>query len=93
MAKKAEFESARLTDFEFRRRARATRLLAAVYGIDADALVASIARADEAGVIAAVAREAEAAPIDVAASYERCLAEAHRDLVVERGDPTPHRLA
>lgn len=93
MAKKAEFESARLSDFEFRRRARATRLLAVAFGLDEDALVASIARLDEEALIASVATHARADLAEVATAYAQCLSGAHRQLVGERGDPTPHRLA
>jgi hypothetical protein len=47
MRKKEEFESARLLDFEFRQRARATRLLARAFGLDEVALVREVvARSD-----------------------------------------------
>jgi hypothetical protein len=93
MRKKEEFESARLMDFGFRRRARATRALAAAYGMDPEALVREIALMDEAGLIALVAGRAGHDCASVQATYDRCVAEAHRSLVAERGDPTPHRLS
>ena len=93
MRKKEEFESARLMDFEFRRRARATRLLARSLGLEEDgaaALVATMsedAASERLGLLAGVSAE------EAAAEYRRCLAIAHAQLVAERGDPSPHPLA
>lgn len=92
MRRKAEFESGRLLDFEFRRRARATRSLAARFDLDAAEIVREIAVRDEDGVLDLVADRAGVDRAEVAAAYADCLADAHRQLVAERGDPTPHRL-
>lgn len=92
MRKKEEFESARLLDFEFRRTARATRLLATVFSLEAAALVSEIAKRDEHGVLKVVSERANVSLDDVIATYQACLADAHRQLVAERGDPTPYRL-
>jgi hypothetical protein len=92
MSKKEEWESARLLDFEFRRRARATRMTAEALGLDegqAAHVVATTAEADIAGLLAELAG---AEPQEVAAAYHRNIATAHAQLVAERGDPTPHRL-
>ena len=92
MRKKEEFESARLMDFEFRQRARATRLLARRFGADESALVREIVLLDEDSVVSLVA-DRSGQPIEaVAAAYRNCLGEARRDLIAERGDPTPYRL-
>ena len=93
MRKKAEHETARLLDFEFRRRVRATPMFLAIHHLDeteAAGLVATLAED------AALARLAERAGLSVeqaAEDYRTCLTTAHAQLVAERGDPTPHRLA
>jgi hypothetical protein len=92
MQKKEEFESARLADFEFRQRVRATRLLARTLAIDEASLVKEIAARDEGGVIDLIAAATSRSKDDIAADFVRCLAEARKQLIAERGDPTPHRL-
>ncbi len=92
LLKKEEFESARLLDFEFRQRARATRLLARELGLDGNQLVREIAMQDEAGVIALAAQATQNPPEAITAQYHQCLAKAREELIAERGDPTPHRL-
>lgn len=93
MRKKEEFESARLMDLKFRLRARAARSLASSLGISATAAASLVAAAPEAELVERLA-ELAAAPVDVVRQeYQRCLAEARENLVAERGDPTPHRLA
>ena len=92
MRKKEEFESARLMDFEFRQRARATRLLARSLGLDEAALVREIATLDEDGLVDKVADESGQPRSDVAAEYRRCLGLAREQVIAERGDPTPYRL-
>ena len=60
MAKKGEFESARLADFEFRQRARTFRLMAEARGEDPSALVAMIAqKSDEAILEELAARDGQ----------------------------------
>lgn len=92
MQKKEEFESARLADFEFRQRVRATRLLARTLGVDESSLVKEIAARDEEGVLDLVAVETSRSKVKIAAEFARCLVEARAQLIAERGDPTPHRL-
>lgn len=92
MQKKEEFESARLADFEFRQRVRATRLLARTLGVDESSLVKEIAARDEEGVLDLVAVETSRSKDKIAAEFARCLVEARAQLIAERGDPTPQRL-
>ena len=89
LLKKGETESARLADFEFRLRVRTFRLLAAALGEEPDAVAALVARSDDAGVLTALAeRHGE----QLQERYAECRAEARRQLVAERGDPSPYRL-
>jgi hypothetical protein len=92
MRKKEEFESARLMDFDFRQRARATRLLAQTYKLDEDAVVREIAVLPENGVLEFVAASTGRSSEEISTEYARCLSEARKQLIVERGDPTPNRL-
>ena len=93
MRKKEEFESARLMDFEFRERARATRLLARAFGLDEDSLVREIATRDGAGLLDMVTAKTGRTRDEVSSEYDRCLAAARKQLIKERGDPTPYRLS
>jgi hypothetical protein len=93
MRKKEEFESARLMDFEFIRRARATRLLARSVGLDETETVRQIADCDEAGLIDRLLPLVQIDREALSTAYQRCLARAHAELVAERGDPAPHRMA
>jgi len=86
LLKKAEVESARLDDFEFRLRARTFRLLAPLLGVEADALVARIAVEPDEAIIASL-------PAEARAWYEEARIEARRQLIEELGDPTPYKLA
>lgn len=92
MRRKEEFESARLMDFEFRQRARATRLLARRHGLDEAELIREIAVLTEPELVAWVAARSGKAQAEIAASFQQCLALARRELIDERGDPTPYRL-
>lgn len=92
MRKKEEFESARLMDFAFRERARATRFLARFYDLDEGLLVREIAVRNEDGVLDLVARQTGREEREIAAAYQRCPGAARRELIAERGDPTPYRL-
>ena len=92
MRKKEEWESARLLDFEFRRRARATRLTAQALGLDDTQAAQVVATKAEGDIPERLALLAGADAQEVAAAYHRNLATAHTQLVAERGDPTPHRL-
>jgi hypothetical protein len=92
MRKKEEFESARLMDFEFRQRVRATRLLARRTGADEAWLVSEIAVHPDEAMLDALAERIAAPREALAAAYRECLTEARRQLIGERGDPSPHRL-
>jgi hypothetical protein len=90
LLKKAEVETARLVDFEFRLRARTMRVLAAQIGEDADALVGRIVHADDAAILDGLET---ARGLALGADYRRSLAEARAQLIDEVGDPSPYRLA
>lgn len=93
MRKKGEYESARLDDFAFRCRARATRLLAADLKLGEGFAGRLVATAGEAEALALVAAESGRPLEDVEVHYRRHLVDARAALIAERGDPTPHRLA
>ncbi|TFU05971.1 hypothetical protein EUV02_02820 [Polymorphobacter arshaanensis] len=93
LRKKEEFESARLVDFEFRRRARATRLLLQAMGRDDAEAAAIVASLGEDAIPAHLAALMQTPVKDVAAEFQKCLVIAHRQLVAEQGDPAPFRLA
>ena len=79
LARKGEFESARLDAFAFAWRARAMRAVAVALGQDGDATARRVALEVDDAILADL--------------VERCRADAWASLVAERGDPTPHRLA
>jgi hypothetical protein len=84
--RKAEFETARLDDFNFRLRARTMRLLGEAMGRDPGPLVAAIAVENDSSIIAGLGPGADVA-------YRAALAQARSQLLAELGDPSPHRLA
>jgi hypothetical protein len=90
LLKKAENESARLMDFEFRQRARTFRLLAEQLGLPADELVAMTAHADDEAIFAQLAEGRDAT--DLRRQFDDCRRAARTALIRERGDPSPHRL-
>lgn len=93
LLKKEERESARLSDFAFRLRARTFRGIAAQLGLDPIAVAGWTAEGDDAAVLE---RLAEATGEDPEALYRRyvsCEAAARAALVTEFGDPSPYRLA
>jgi hypothetical protein len=92
MSRKEEWESARLLDFEFRRRARATRMAAQSLGIDETDAARIAATTDDQTIPERLATLSGAPIADVAATYQRCLSTVHSELVAERGDLTPFRL-
>ena len=93
MRKKEEFESARLMDFEFRRRARATRMLVQSLGLEEAVANELVATQSEEAATARLASLTQT-PLDtVQDDYARCIRRAHAALVEERGDPTPYRMA
>lgn len=84
--RKAEFESARLDDFNFRLRARTMRLLGEALERDPDPLVAAIAVEDDSSIVARLGPGADVA-------FRAAVAQARTELIAELGDPSPHRLA
>lgn len=86
LLKKAEVESARLDDFECRLRARTMRLLAPLLGVAPGELVGRIAVEPDEAILASL-------PETALAWFDQARTEARRQLIEERGDPTPHRLA
>jgi hypothetical protein len=92
MQKKEEFESARLMDFEFRLRVRATRLFAQKLGLDEKVLVGETALRSERDLLDLIAKLLARSKNDVARIYGQCVGEARQTLIAERGDPTPNRL-
>ena len=90
LLKKEERESARLADFAFR--ARTFRLLAETLGLEPSRIVPLIATMDDPAIVEALARDHPGrAPLG--GLYDRCRADARAQLIVEEGDPSPHRLA
>jgi hypothetical protein len=89
LLKKEEVESARLMDFEFRLRARTMRLLAARLGMEEAALLRQVALKDDVAILA----ELTPAHPDVTVWFREAQHEARRELIAERGDPTPYKLA
>lgn len=92
MRKKEEFETSRLMDFEFRRRARATRFLSQSLRLDPSVAADLVATLQENEVPAQLAELAGVDEAGVWAEYQKWLRVVHQQLVAERGDPTPHRL-
>lgn len=92
LLKKEEFESARLQNFDFRQRARTMRLLAAELGDDPQSLAVQIAEQDDDAILSALAHRTGRSPAALGQLYRECQAEARRQLIIEIGDPTPHRL-
>jgi len=89
---KEEKESARLMDFEFRQRARSFRLIANALDLPGDELVRQIALSGDEAILDRLAVDHGLVRAAIGETYARCRAEAHRQLVEELGDPTPHRL-
>jgi len=89
LLRKEEYESARLTEFEFAEMVRALKALAKELGAPVAPMVSILA---EQGLQRTLAHLAQQAGRDVAADYLRCRAEARAKLIEERGDPTPVRL-
>jgi exoribonuclease II len=92
MQKKEEFESARLMDFEFRQRVRATRLFAQKVGADEAELLDQLVLRKDRTLIQLLAQAMSCSVSDLNEIYESCLGEARLQLISEIGDPTPYRL-
>ena len=84
MAKKGEFE--------FRQRARTFRLMAEARGEEPATLVALIAQKSDEAILEELAARDGKSLDELRALHERCGAEARKQLIAERGDPTPYRL-
>jgi hypothetical protein len=93
MRKKEEFESERLMNFEFLQRVRATRLFARKIGLNEASLVGEIAVQGSDDLLDWVAKSTSRSRDDISTVYEQCLGEARQQLIAERGDPAPNRLA
>lgn len=89
LLRKEEYESARLTQFEFAEMVRGLKALAAELGIAVEPMLGLLA---EKGLAAALAHLSAEAECDVEADYLRCRAHARTKLIEERGDPSPVRL-
>lgn len=89
LLRKEEYESARLTEFEFAEMVRALKALTT--GLDA-AVEPVLGVLAEQGLQPALQHLANHAGRDVEADYLRCRAEARARLIEERGDPSPIRL-
>lgn len=92
LLKKEERESARLADFEFRHRARTFKLIVERLETDPAPVVALTARMEDDAALTQLALRHPAAADRMDAIYQECRAEAHKQLISERGDPTPYRL-
>lgn len=89
LLRKEEYESARLTEFEFAEMVRALKALAAELEVPIEPMLGVLA---ECGLDAALRHLREAAERDVEADYLRCRAKARAKLMKERGDPSPVEL-
>jgi hypothetical protein len=89
LLRKEEYESARLTEFEFAEMVRALKALAAELGVPVEPLLGILA---ERGLDAGLAHLSEQAGRAVESDYLRCRAHARAKLIEERGDPSPVRL-
>lgn len=94
LLKKEERESARLMDFEFRLRARTFRLMAEKIGrtADRDRVVGMIAKMDDDAILAELAKRFPEHAAKLPELYAEAGAEARKQLIAERGDPSPYRL-
>ncbi len=93
LIRKAEYETAKLLDFDFRLRARTARVLAQALGLDQDIVIDRIATHDHDAMIAALAADTGRDPADIQHRWWRCEAGLRPLLIAELGDPTPHRMA
>lgn len=89
LLRKEEYESARLTEFEFAEMVRALKALAVELAVPVEPMLGVLA---ERGLSAALGHLRELAGREVEADYLRCRADARAKLIEERGDPSPVRL-
>ena len=93
LLRKGDVESARLDEFAFRVRARTWRRVGEALGLAPDCLVARIAHEADAVLLADLAVETGEPPAALAGLHARLTVQVRAELVAERGDPAPHRLA
>jgi hypothetical protein len=90
LLRKEEFESGRLTDFEFRETVRTLKLMARAFDVDEAAVLEALV---EHGFEAALHGFADRLGDETReAVCLRLRKEARQMLIRERGDPTPYRL-
>jgi hypothetical protein len=92
LLKKEEFESGRLTDFEFREMVRALRLLAERLDQPVRPMLDELAERGETAALEWLATHSGQAGSEVDLRYRQARAEVRRQLIAERGDPSPIRL-
>ncbi|MBO9711381.1 hypothetical protein [Sphingomonas sp.] len=93
LLKKEEVESARLMDFEFRLRARSLRTLGEALGLHSAELARRSVVESDAAILQALSDEGRGSVETLAATLAECREAVRRELIAERGDPTPNRLA
>lgn len=89
LLRKEEYESARLTEFEFAEMVRALKAVTGELEAPVEPMLGVLA---ERGLGQALSHLAQLAGRDVEADYLRCRASARARLIEERGDPSPVRL-
>ena len=90
LLRKEEFESGRLTDFEFRETVRTLKLMAQAFEVDAAGVLGALV---EHGFEAALSAFPEMLGEETReAVCLRLRGDARQMLIRERGDPTPYRL-
>ncbi|MBV1690193.1 hypothetical protein KRR38_21540 [Novosphingobium sp. G106] len=92
LLRKEEFESARLTDFEFREMVRAVRLVAAELAVEVQPVLHELTDHGLDAAFALLGEMAGQLASEVEALYHQAKPEARRQVIAERGDPTPYRL-
>ena len=91
--KKAEVESARLQEFNFRLRARTIALVVSQNGLDPAALVAELAVLPDAEMLASLCRHTGQTKADALRQHEAAAVAARQQLLAEYGAPSPQRMA
>ena len=93
LLKKAELETARLLDFEFRHRVRTMRLLAAELDMDGDDLVRLIVLEADEAILKDLVGKTNLTMSELQDRFKQCATRARAELVAELGDPQPYRMA
>lgn len=92
LLRKGEYESARLTEFEFAETVRGLKALAAELELHPFPLLGRMAERDVPAALAMVADQAQLNLQETERPNLRCRALARARLIEERGDPSPIRL-